>query len=96
MGTRSDHMTHNFSDLSRCTTYTIANETLRLRYVALEAAIVALVKKHEWNGISVSTLAEKLNAAEDVVGDEVRQAIAHGEARWCREGGSEFLRPAFV
>jgi hypothetical protein len=84
----------DFSDLGRCYTYTIADERLRLRYVALEAAIVAIVKDREWTGASVDYIATRLNADPQVVADEVRQAIAHGKVRWC-EGGS-MLRPAFV
>ena len=85
----------DFSDLTRCHSYTIADERLRLRYVALESAIVELVRRHEWTGIGVYRLAAELNADSAVVADELRQAIAHGSLRWCREGGMDLLRPAF-
>ena len=87
---------HDFSDLGRCYSYTIADERLRLRYVALESAIVEIVKAHDWAGISTSSVADMLNADPMVVADEVRQAVAHGKVRRCRDGSYETLRIAFA
>ena len=82
----------SFRDLGRCYEHTIADERLRLRYVALKDAIVEILRAT--GGASIDVLAERLGCDRQVVADEVRvTVIAHGLARWSAD---DVLRPVYA